>query len=181
MNEALAWVGHLAEWFGQFFPRWVIVKITHRYVKFVRGYRVVELKPGLHFWWPVTTVIDSFPVVRQTDNLPSQTLMTTDGKVVTISGLVIYEVADIVKAFTMCFGLVLTIRDISLAAIHGICADMTLDELHTAHRKGTLDTRLRNETRKQLEEFGVRVLKVQLTDLATARVYRLVNSTTKDE
>jgi hypothetical protein len=58
---------------------------------------------------------------------------------------------------------------------------MTLDDLHAEQRRGTLDTKLKNAAKKQLEDYGVRVMKVQLTDLAESRVLRLVQSMSKDE
>jgi antitoxin component of RelBE/YafQ-DinJ toxin-antitoxin module len=43
-------------------------------------------------------------------------------------------------------------------------------------RKGTLDTALKNEAKAALEEYGVKVVKVMLTDMAPARVLRIVQT-----
>jgi regulator of protease activity HflC (stomatin/prohibitin superfamily) len=181
MDSALAWVGQIAEWIGKFFPRWVIVPVNYGGVKYVRGSRVIACAPGIHWYWPATTIFDNYPTARQTDNLPSQTMRTVDGKVITVSGMVIYDVSDIVKLLAETHSPMMAIRDISLAAIHSVCCVMTLDELHTEQRRGTLDTKLKNAAKKQLEDYGVRVMKVQLTDLAESRVLRLVQSMSKDE
>ena len=51
---------------------------------------------------------------------------------------------------------------------------MTWEELKVGQRKGTLDTKLKNSAREVLKEYGVNVIKVQLTDLAPARVYKIM-------
>lgn len=180
MGDALAWVGQLAEWIGSFIPRWKIVPVTFGGVKYVRGHKVVPMPAGINWYWPITTIVDTYPVVRQTDNLPSQTLMTRDASVITVSGLVIYEVPDVVKLLTSTHEPQHAITDITLAAIHSVCCEMDLKDLHIEQQRGTLDTKLKNAAKKQLEDYGVRVLKVQLTDFAPARVLRLVQSTSKD-
>lgn len=181
MGDALAWINQIAEWLGLFIPRWKILPITLGGIKLKRGRTIVEMAPGGIYWyWPAMTVVDTYPVVRQTDNLPSQTFLTKSRHVITVSGMVIYEVSDVVKLLTTTHDPQRAITDISLAAIHGVCCEMDLDQLHAEQGRGTLDTKLKNAAKKQLEDYGVRVLKVQLTDLAPARVLRLVQSTSKD-
>ena len=47
-------------------------------------------------------------------------------------------------------------------------------------RTGELDRKLKAEARKELERYGVRVLKMTLTDLAPVRVLKIVQATTTD-
>src|SRR5579859_4527310 len=95
MESALAWIGKIADWLGQWIPRWVIFDTTMGGVKFIRGKRAVPLGPGVHFYWPATTILDTYPTARQTDDLRSQTVVTADDKVIVVSGQIVYEVTDV--------------------------------------------------------------------------------------
>ena len=180
MDNALAWIGQIADWFGRFFPRWVILNPTEGAVKFVRGSRVVVCGAGIHWYWPVTTTWHEYPIARQTDNLPTQTLVTSDGKVVAVGGMLVYSVHDLGKLMTSCHHPVSLIQDLALTVVHDICAKLEWEELKLENRKGTLDTKLKNAAKNQLTEYGVTVIKLMLTDLAPARVIKLIQSTSTD-
>jgi hypothetical protein len=89
VEQAFAWIGYLAEWFGQFFPRRHVVMTTHGWIKFVAGFgrdmRVVSGGPGAVWHWPLTTEFTDYPVVRQTTPLPSQILTTSDDRTIAVS------------------------------------------------------------------------------------------------
>lgn len=182
MDSALAWVGQIAEWIGKFIPRWEILNTTMGGVKFVKGSRVVALGPGIHWYWPVTTDFQVYPTARQADSLQSQSIVTADEpeRTIVVAGMIVYEVADIKKLIAFTYDPQNTIRDIALSAIHDVCAKMKWEDIKQGQRAGTLDTKLKNEARKALEPYGVNVLKTMLTDLAPARVLRLIQTTGKD-
>lgn len=193
MSEALAWVGQIAEWIGQFIPRWKHIDTTFGGVKFTGFFlprrlrvkcggfdgemKIETLGPGLHWFWPATSTIDIYPTARQTDDLRSQTLVTTDGKSIVVSGMVVYEVVDVEKLLTQNFKATQTISDISLTAVHDVCCQLSWQDLQADQRSGALDKKLLAETRKALAPYGVKVVKTMLTDLAPCRVLRLLQST----
>lgn len=180
MDAALGWIGQLVEWLGKLFPRWSIVRTTHRMIKFIGGKKIIVLGPGVHFWWPARTEIEMVPVARQADDLRSQTLVTADDKTTVVGGILIHEIFDVEKFVTLSYDGLATIKDITLTAIHDVVCQMSWEELKAEQRKGTLDTKLKNAAKKALEEYGVRVIKVMLTDLAPARVIKLIQSTSVD-
>ena len=145
-------------------------------VKFVRGRKAMPLGPGIHFYWPATTTLDTYPTARQCDDLRSQTVVTADDKVIVVSGQIVYEVTDVMLLLPRVFRPMQAIQDMTVTAIHDVVCQLTWDELKMAQRKGTLDTKLRNAAKDNLSDYGVRVLKVQLTDLAPARVIKLMTS-----
>lgn len=185
MDQALAWIGWIAEWIGKFFPRWIILDVTEAGVKYVRGSNVKRLGPGIHFWWPVVTPApQTYPIKFQADDLRSQTFMTADTDhemTVVVGGMITYEVVDIMKLLPEVFRASQTVKVMALGCIHRVCCRMTWTELREAQRKGTLDTKLRNAAKEALEPFGVRVIDVQLTDLARSRVLKIMQSISKDE
>jgi len=73
------------------------------------------------------------------------------------------------------------VKDIALSAVHDVCCRMSWHDLKDEQRRGTLDTKLKNEAKKSLEDYGVRVLKTMLTDLAPCRVVKLIQSMSKGE
>jgi regulator of protease activity HflC (stomatin/prohibitin superfamily) len=180
MEGAFAWVGAAVEWFGRFFPRWVIVETTAGAVKFIKGSRVVALGPGLHWYWPATTEFTVYPTARQAVNLRTQTITTTDDKTIAVGGLIVYEIVDIEAIVARTYDPEETIRDIALSAIHDVVCKCAWDDLKVAQRNGELDRELRRETRKELDKYGVRILKTTLTDMAPCRVLKLMTSTSQD-
>lgn len=197
MDSAFAWIGWIFEWLGKFFPRWQVLDTTEGGVKFqgfmlprrlrVRfgGYdgdmRVTLCEPGLHWWWPATTRLEVYPTARQADNLPTQMMVTTDGKVVAVSGMLVYRVADLLKLFPTTYSAVRLVQDITLTAVHDVCCEMSWETLQSEQRSGKLNTKLKNAVKKQLEEYGIEVIKCMLTDLAPGRIYRMINSTQQDD
>lgn len=181
MESALAWIGKIAEWVGAFIPRWIILDVTMGGCKYVGGKKLVPLGPGVHFYWPARTTIDTYPIARQTDDLRSQTLVTTDDRTIVVGGMITYKVNDIAKLLGSSFHAPTSIKIVALAAIHNVCCRMSWAELKLEQQRGTLDTKLKNTARRELEDYGVTVIDVQLTDLAPTRVYKLMQSTSKDE
>lgn len=177
MSAAFEWIGQIASFIGQFVPRWFILDTTMGAVLFVKG-KPVACKPGAVYWyWPVWTTLKEIPVVRQADDLRTQTVVTADDKIIIVSGMIISEIVDIVKFAATSYDGPTTIIEMGMAAVHDVCCKLTWEELKAMQRKGTLDTRLRNAARDQLTDYGVHVLKLMLTDMAPARALRLVQST----
>lgn len=193
MESAFAWLGQIVQWFGQFFPRWMLLDSTDGAVKF-EGFllparwrnfkdpiRITVCGPGIHFWWPATTSFQIYPTAFQTDNLPSQTMETTDGEKIVVGGMLTYTIEDLGLLLPHTHSAMKMVQALTLAAIHDVCSSMTWEQLALEHRKRTLNTKLRNQAQKALKEFGVRVEDCMLTDLVRTRVYRLIQSTQQDD
>ena len=67
-------------------------KGTTALATFATGTLTAFMKPGIFWWWPAWTEIHVQEVVRQTLNLPPQSLMTEDRKDIAVSGIVVYEI-----------------------------------------------------------------------------------------
>jgi regulator of protease activity HflC (stomatin/prohibitin superfamily) len=123
METALGWLGDVFRFLLSLVPRLLIVRATHRAVKFARGKHARVLLPGLHFYWPLVTEVEIVPVIRQTVDLVPQYLTTADGAPVAVSGIVVYEVDDVLRLLTECFDYDAMIRSFSLAAIKRVVAN----------------------------------------------------------
>ena len=180
LDNAFGWIGQIIEWFGRFIPRWEILDTTEGAIKYKRGKTPIFCGPGIHWWWPAVSKFVSFPIARQTTSLPTQTIVTADNKVVAISGLIVYRVEDLMKLLPTTYQPDQAIGEIALTAVHRVCCRLTWEELTLRQRMGTLGTRLRKAAQRELEDYGVRIIKVQLTDLAPARVFKLIQTTSVD-
>jgi hypothetical protein len=181
MDGALAWISQIAAWVGQFFPRWVILDTTEGAIKYVRGKHIKECHAGIHWYWPVTTTWVVYPTARQGDRLETQTMESSDGVTFLVGGILVSMVDDLTALITTTHSPADTIKDIALTAIHDVCCNMDWAQLKAEQRAGTLDTKLKNAAQKELKTYGVRVVKLMLTNLAKCRVYKMSQSTAQEE
>lgn len=181
LEGAFGWIGEFVKFIAQFVPRPVHIHAAEGAVKFVKGRPGVAIPPGMHMWWPLTTEIFTYPILRQAEELRAQTIITTDDRVIMVAGLIVYEVFDIERILAHTERPGQTVRDIALSAVHDTCCQMSYDDLKRGQRRGNLDQRLKTEAQAQLSDYGITVLKVALTDLAPTRVIRLVQTTAKGE
>lgn len=154
-----------------FFPRIEIIRTTHGGVKFKRGKHEVRLGPGVHIYWALVTEIEQYPVVRTTLNLPEQNVITGDGENLGVSGIVVYRVKDVLTALTTAYDLEDVIRDIALAVIRDAIAQREYEWIIDG--RTDIDTEITRRLREGLEEYGIHVVQVTLSDIAKMRVLGL--------
>jgi regulator of protease activity HflC (stomatin/prohibitin superfamily) len=176
VESALGWIGAIIEWIGQWIPRWIVLDTTQGAVKFVYGKRLIAQTGGIVCWWPAVTKLVTYPIARQANDLRAQTIVTKDGKPYIVGAMIVYEVEDLVKILGQTWDADDTIRDIALSVIHDVLVQYEAEPLMAAVRSGDLDKDLRHEARKGLAPYGIKVVKLTLTDLAPCAVYRLVGS-----
>jgi regulator of protease activity HflC (stomatin/prohibitin superfamily) len=178
MESALAWIGELVNWFGQFIPRFQIVPPTHAAIRYnSRTRHTQSLADGWHWFWPVLHHFHFYPVKRQTIDLRPQKLTTKDNITVIAGSLITYEIVDIEAILAHTWDAEETTRDAALRAASRVVPALEWEELKEEQRKGTIDTKLKHQAQKALEPYGVKVLEMSLTDLAKTKVYALVQST----
>lgn len=167
MDRAFGWIGEIFQTLLRFLPWLVIVPATHGGVAFVRGFRVKEWKPGLHWYWPLVTSYKLTTTVRQTQRIQSKVIMTRDLKTVTVGALVTYYVDDVVSAIAKIADLPSDIMERSQGAILAEVADRTLEEIQ-ADRPG-FNAALTERVGSVLNGYGVQILQAQLTEFAPCR------------
>jgi regulator of protease activity HflC (stomatin/prohibitin superfamily) len=167
----LDWLTDILRWVGRVVPRLVVVNTTHCVVAFVRGKNAKELRAGCHWLWPVWTNWVSYPVARQSVNLNTQTLLTKDNQTVAVGCIVVYEVDRPLELLAKSYDADETIKDVSLAAVKAYVVRASLEDL----RSRRMDSRLSRRIAKDLEPFGVKVIRAQMSDLAPCLAIRLMN------
>jgi regulator of protease activity HflC (stomatin/prohibitin superfamily) len=173
----LSWLSEFFQFLGSLVPRLAVVRATHGAVKFVRGSNVKELKPGLHVYWPFITDFLEIPTARTTYNFSEQVVMTVDEKPLAVSGVLVYQISDVVKALSQSYDVEDTIGDVGCTAIMETLSGSNLKELMEGQRDGELCKTLTRTTRSRLHPFGVKVISAALTDFATCTVLKIMGGT----
>ncbi len=162
--------GDLLRGLVSLFPRICFIRMTHRGVAFTRS-KCFSLGPGVHWYWPIWTEIVEYPVVMQTVNLDTQTLVTADNQVLTVSGIITYEIDNIEQALAGTYDIERVIKDMGLVAIKQVVSSKTFKEL-TADEKN-VDKWLTEKATLSLSSYGVKVSAAYLSDLCPSTVFRI--------
>src|SRR5262245_38121833 len=96
-----------------------------------------------------------------------------------IAGMLTYSIFDLEKLLAQTYDPDDTIKDIAAAALHEVASHKSYGELKDQQGK-RLDTALKSDASRDLEPYGVKVLKFRLTTLAPAKVIRLVQTTSTE-
>jgi regulator of protease activity HflC (stomatin/prohibitin superfamily) len=171
VDKAFGWIGEIFQTLLKFLPWLVIVPATHAGVAFVRGHRVKEWQPGLHFYWPLVTTYKTMAIVRQTQRIQSKIVMTKDLQTVTVGALVTYYVDDVVSALAKIADLPSDIMERSQGAILAEVSERTLKEIQSD--RVSFNAGLTERVGKVLNGYGVQILQAQLTEFAPCRAFAI--------
>ena len=161
MNSALAWINDLARWIGQFFPRWVIVKVNEGGLRF-RGDKTFELHAGVNFWWPVRSRMEIIPVVRRTLQTPTQVVFSSSFFPNAVAAFVTFHIFDVTLALRDNWKLGSLIEDETQNILAAAVAGKDLTEMDIKE----LARDLTGEVTKALKPYGVGVEKVGIVHLS---------------
>jgi regulator of protease activity HflC (stomatin/prohibitin superfamily) len=169
VDKAFGWIGEIFQTLLKLFPWLVIVPATHGGVAFVRGHRIKEWKPGLHWYWPVVTTYKLMATVRQTQMIQSKVVMTKDLRTVIVGAMVTYIVDDVVAASSRIADLPSDVIERSQGAILAEVGEFTFEQIQS-NRAG-FNANLHDKVSKTLNGYGVHILQVQITEFAPCRAF----------
>jgi regulator of protease activity HflC (stomatin/prohibitin superfamily) len=169
VDKAFGWIGEIFQSLLKLIPWLVIVPATHGGVAFVRGHRIKEWKPGLHWYWPVVTTHKLMTTVRQTQMIQSKVVMTKDLRTVIVGALVTYIVDDVVAAISRIADLPSDVIERSQGAILAEVGEFNFEQIQS-DRAG-FNANLHDKVSKMLNGYGVHVLQVQITEFAPCRAF----------
>lgn len=131
------------------------------------------LKPGVHWLLPLRIEETLYETVTpRTTNLPVQTVTTADGVQVSIAAIVTWEVRDVAKLLLESAdhqeAMLDTATGVLATSVMAVrWADLSSDEFART---------LRGDIKRKARKWGIRVIDVQLTDLAKTRTMRLLTT-----
>lgn len=171
--DFLSWIGDLVRLFISFIPHLDLMKANHGGVKFKRGGKVKEIRPGLFWYWPIVTEVQEIPTRRQTMRLEVQTLTTTDNKPASVNCVVVYEINNVLKALVETWDIEDTISDV---AQFSVTKAISTRQFSVINRDLTtiIQDEIKERCKKDLRQFGVLVKDAFLSDFAHTVTYRIM-------
>ena len=154
------------------FRFWAVIEQYERGLILRLGRFTQEIGPGFHWILPfgVERVLHD-NVVPRTHRLEPQSLMTADGKVITVTGVITARIANIQKALLEVEGVDHALVDCCTAAIAERVTSSLWEELSTEGFR----ERLMKECRKQGWKYGLEIERAQLADICPSRSIRLLS------
>jgi regulator of protease activity HflC (stomatin/prohibitin superfamily) len=136
-----------------------------------------DLKPGLNWKWPIleyamveTSALDS-TVLRE------QSITTSDGRQITLRGVLCYRVDDPRKYILGCATASSVVNDVGCCVIAEMAQELSAAEVLTGK---DFETKLLRRMRARAKRWGVDIDNLTLIDRVETRVYRLITSAAHD-
>jgi len=160
--------------FIHLFRFWIVLDPDEKGVQIRAGKFRKVLEPGWHFMlpggWDKARVDDVTP---STLDLGLQDVESKDGKQVTLTAILLWQITDIKK-------IKLEVQDAEDAltdSASGYITEMIQSHNWDEIRKPDFPRKLKPEIQKQAREWGIRVRKVQFNSCTAAKHIRLIQDT----
>lgn len=168
-------LGDLLHWLGNLLPRWQLLRSTEAGVRFGRRGNVLLKGPRIVWWLPCVQDLETVPVARQVIDLEPQTLMTSDNQTIIAGGVIVYTITDLEKYLVENYDAESSIEEVACAALRDAIVTKELGEIQKNNRK-TVDNDLTRQAKDHLEEFGIEVERMRLTNFSTAKIINHVGA-----
>lgn len=156
------------------FRWWVTVAPWEQAVRVRLGRHVEVLHAGVHLRIPGVDRVYRQSIRRRFSSIPTQTVTTSDGKAVTLSGALAYCIDDIARLYDTLHNAEDVLQTEAAATVARFVCSHTLAEC----RPETIE-RVVTET-LDLRRYGLGGIEFSITDIAAVRTFRLIQGEPKN-
>ncbi|MHC4152424.1 MAG: SPFH domain-containing protein [Planctomycetota bacterium] len=156
---------------GKIFPRFAVVFPNEGGVFLRMGKYKKTLGPGLYFCFPIIDEVLKLDITTQVINLPNQSMTTRDAKAIAISGAIEYSIYDPRKALLDVQNFDASLQNLSMGIIGVFIKERTYQD---CIKVNGLEGKVIEGIKDRAEEWGLKVKRFWITDMARHRVYRLM-------
>lgn len=163
--QLIGWLGEFIEFLLSFVPRFTFVQWNERGVRYVSGRKPTEVQPGLRWYWPVCTKIETHHVCRHVLQVASMSLETSDSIPVQVGMVLTYHITDVVAYEVENFDADDSMAELAQAGLRNIVMEMSWEKLtKRAPEDSLLEGMLTRRMQQTLGKFGVEVESARPTD-----------------
>lgn len=166
----MEWLTNILETLRNIFPRTFTVFPDEEGIRIFLGIKVKLLKPGWYVYWPIIQHVEKISVTPQAVDLRPQSVHTIDEKDVVISGAILYRISDACKAILNVQDYDRSLQVLALGVIAEFTSKHKLADLKISDLRKIILTGVREEA----AGFGLKVLRIHITDLGCAKNLRVL-------
>ena len=167
------WLSQLLERLFCWVPRLTLVAPDEEGVRETLGKRWKRLHPGWYIFWPLIHRTIRIVVTPQVVNLPGQSAYTKDGVSIVISGALQYRIDNGAKTLLEVQDYDASLIALSLGEISIYANSKTLTECMDIDK---LCDEILKGIRKASVGWGIKIMRVLITDLAPVQSFRIIGS-----